>query len=128
MKEAQRESKRRGLGVLQVGDPLLDLIGMLVGGVIATFDQFGSDGDLERKLAALKDTPRSQDRPVYRAYEFERSTVRAGKEATIPIACAMCSATASGAPSCASGRCASSPWSKDWIRAIGTTSNIARAL
>ena len=86
LKEARRESKRRGLSVLQVGDPLLDLIGMLVGGVIATFDQFGSDGDLEAKLAALKETPRSQDRPVYRAYEFERSTVRAGKEATIPIA------------------------------------------
>jgi hypothetical protein len=86
LKEAQRESKRRGLGVLQVGDPLLDLIGMLVGGVIATFDQFDSDGDLDEKLAALKDTPRSQDRPVYRAYEFERSTVRAGKEATVPIA------------------------------------------
>jgi hypothetical protein len=86
LKEAQRENKRRGLSILQVGDPLLDLIGMLVGGVIATFDQFGSDGDLEAKLAALKETPRSQDRPVYRAYEFERSTVRAGKEATIPIA------------------------------------------
>jgi hypothetical protein len=86
LKEAQRESKRRGLSILQVGDPLLDLIGMLVGGVIATFDQFGSDGDLEAKLAALKETPRSQDRPVYRAYEFERSTVRAGKEATIPVA------------------------------------------
>ena len=31
LKEAQRESKRRGLSVLQVGDPMLDLIGMLVG-------------------------------------------------------------------------------------------------
>jgi hypothetical protein len=86
LKEAQRESKRRGPSILQVGDPMLDLIGMLVGGVIATFDQFGSNSDLDEKLAAMKETPRSQDRPVYRAYEFERSTVRAGKEATIPIA------------------------------------------
>ena len=86
LKDAQRESKRRGPSILQVGDPMLDLIGMLVGGVIATFDQFGSNSDLDDKLAALKETPRSQDRPVYRAYEFERSTVRAGKEATIPIA------------------------------------------
>jgi Trypsin-like peptidase domain len=86
LKEAQRESKRRGPSILQVGDPMLDLIGMLVGGVIATFDQFGSNRDLDEKLAAVKETPRSQDRPVYRAYEFERSTVRAGKEATIPIA------------------------------------------
>jgi Trypsin-like peptidase domain len=86
LKEAERERKRRGHSILQVGDPMLDLIGMLVGGVIATFDQFGSDSDLDKKLTALKETPRSRDRPVYEAYEFERSTVRAGKEATIPIA------------------------------------------
>jgi hypothetical protein len=86
VREAERESKEGGLGVLRVGDPMLDLIGLLVGGVIATFDHLGSDDDLDDTLAALKATPRSRDRPVYRAYEFERSTVRAGKEATIPIA------------------------------------------
>ena len=47
LKEAERESKRRGLSILQVGDPMLDLVGLLVGGVIATFDQFGSNGDLD---------------------------------------------------------------------------------
>lgn len=41
---------------------------------------------MDEALTALKETPRSRDRPVYSAYEFERSTVRAGKEATIPIA------------------------------------------
>ena len=65
MKEAQRENKRRGLSILQVGDPLLDLVGMLVGGVIATFDQFGSDGDLEAKLAALKEIDDRIDDRVY---------------------------------------------------------------
>ena len=34
----------------------------------------------------LTSTPRSRDRPIYRAYEFEQTTVLAGKEATIPIA------------------------------------------
>ena len=69
-----------------VGDPMLDLVGLMVGGVIAAFDQVGSDDGLEDALAALKETPRSRDRPVYRAYEFERRTVRAGKEATIGVA------------------------------------------
>jgi hypothetical protein len=65
---------------------MLDLVGLVVGGVIAAFDQVGSHDDLDDALAALKETPRSRDRPVYRAYEFERSTVRAGKEATIGVA------------------------------------------
>jgi hypothetical protein len=86
LREAERERKNGGPGILRVGDPMLDLVGLLVGGVIATFGQLGSGDDLEDALTTLKETPRSRDRPVYRAYEFERSTVRAGKEATIAIA------------------------------------------
>ena len=86
LKEAERETKRRGPSILRVGDPMLDLVGLVVGGVIAAFDQVGSNDDVGDALAALKETPRSRDRPVYRAYEFERSTVRAGKEATIGVA------------------------------------------
>ena len=86
LQEAERETKRRGPGVLQVGDPMLDLVGLVVGGVIAAFGQVGNHDDVDDALAALKETPRSRDRPVYRAYEFERSTVRAGKEATIGVA------------------------------------------
>lgn len=85
LREAERETKRRGPGVLSVGDPMLDLVGLMVGGVIAAFDHVGSDDDVDDALAALKETPRSRDRPMYRAYEFERSTVRAGKEATIGV-------------------------------------------
>jgi hypothetical protein len=86
LREAERESRGGGPDILRVGDPMLDLVGLLVGGVIATFSHFGSGADTNEALAALKETPRSRDRPVYSAYEFERSTVRAGKEATIPIA------------------------------------------
>jgi hypothetical protein len=85
VRDAERDGNRRGPGVLRVGDPMLDLVGLLVGGVIATFGDLGGD-DVDDALAALKETPRSRDRPVYRAYEFERSTVRAGKEAIIPVA------------------------------------------
>jgi hypothetical protein len=86
LREAERETKRRRSSVMGVGDPMLDLVGLVVGGVIAAFDQVGSDDGLDDALAALKETPRSRDRPVYRAYEFERRTVRAGKEATIAVA------------------------------------------
>ena len=86
LREAERESRNGGPDILRVGDPLLDLVGLLVGGVIATFSHLGGGDDLDEALTALKETPRSRDRPVYRAYEFERSTVRAGKEAVIPIA------------------------------------------
>jgi hypothetical protein len=86
LREAEREGRNGGPAILRVGDPMLDLVGLLVGGVIATFGHLGSGDDLDEALTALKETPRSRDRPVYRAYEFERSTVRAGKEATIPVA------------------------------------------
>ena len=86
LKEAERARGNGGSDVLRVGDPMLDLVGLLVGGVISTFSHLDGDDDLDEALTALKDTPRSRDRPVYQAYEFERSTVRAGKEATIPIA------------------------------------------
>jgi hypothetical protein len=86
LREAERESRGGGPDILRVGDPMLDLVGLLVGGVIATFSHLGSGADTNEALAALKETPRSRDRPVYSAYEFERSTVRAGKEATVPIA------------------------------------------
>jgi hypothetical protein len=85
VRDAERADGKGGPGVLRVGDPMLDLVGLLVGGVIATFGDLG-DGDLDDALSELKETPRSRDRPIYRAYQFERSTVRAGKEAIIPIA------------------------------------------
>jgi hypothetical protein len=37
-------------------------------------------------MLELTSTPRSRDRPLYRAYEFEQTTVLAGKEAIIPLA------------------------------------------
>jgi hypothetical protein len=84
LRDAERSTSKSGPGVLRVGDPMLDLVGIVVGGVSTAFGDIGQDG-LDDALAELKETPRSRDRPVYRAYEFERSTVRAGKEAVIPI-------------------------------------------
>lgn len=86
LREAERESKSSGPDLLRVGDPMLDLVGLVVGGVIGAFGQIGDNAEVDDALAELKETPRSRDRPIYRAYEFERSTVRAGKEAIIPVA------------------------------------------
>lgn len=87
VRDAERDTKRNGgSGVLKVGDPLLDLVGLVVGSVFQAFGQLGGAVERDQAVAELKATPRSLDRPVYRAYSFERQLVRAGKEATIPVA------------------------------------------
>jgi hypothetical protein len=127
LKEAERETKRRGGSILRVGDPMLDLVGLLVGGVIAAFDQVGSHDDVGDALTALKETPRSRDRSVYRAYEFERSTVRAGKEATIGVALHDLGRNRLWRSEAGKGRCASLPYSRVSTRGIATTSSTAPA-
>jgi hypothetical protein len=47
VREAERETKSRGRSIMRVGDPMLDLVGLVLGGVIAAFDQVGSDDDLD---------------------------------------------------------------------------------
>jgi len=85
VRQAERRVKDARSGVLEVGDPLLDLVGMLVGGVITGLDQVSEEEALDRALAELARTPRKIDKPKYRAYHFERTTVRAGKTAVIPV-------------------------------------------
>ena len=86
VRQAEREARDDGPGILAVGDPMLDLFGALIGGVVSGFSQGRHERELEDAMVDLTSTPRSRDRPVYRAYEFEQATVLAGKEATIPIA------------------------------------------
>lgn len=86
VRQAEREAGDDDLDILSVGDPMLDLFGTLIGSVVSGFSQGKGERELEEALLELTSTPRSRDRPVYRAYEFEQATVLAGKEATIPIA------------------------------------------
>jgi hypothetical protein len=86
LRQAERASDERGAGVVRVGDPLLDLMGLLVGGVISGFNQGSHERDVDDAMTALAATPRSVEQPVYQPYEFERQTIVAGKEATIPVA------------------------------------------
>jgi Trypsin-like peptidase domain len=86
VRQAERATKEKAPGVLSVGDPLLDLVGLFVGGIISGFSQGGHDRELDEATTALAATPRSIEQPVYRPYQFERQTILAGREATIPVA------------------------------------------
>ena len=86
---AHREAKENAEGrhqLVRVGDPLLDLIGTTVGGLIGTVDRRVREHEVDDAAAELAATPRSLDRPVYRPYSFERIVVRAQKQAVVPIA------------------------------------------
>ncbi len=86
VRQAERAANEKGPGVLRVGDPLLDLFGLLVGGVISGFSQGSREREVDDAMSELATTPRSLEQPVYRAYQFERQTLVAGKDATIPVA------------------------------------------
>jgi hypothetical protein len=86
VRQAERAAKEKSPGILTVGDPLLDMIGLLVGGVVSGFSQGSRERDVDEAMSALAATPRSLEQPVYRPYQFERETILAGREATIPVA------------------------------------------
>ncbi len=86
VRDAERRAKEDGPDILHVGDPLLDLVGTLIGGVVSGFSRAGRQDEVDAARAELAATPRSRDRPVYQPYEFERISLSASKEATIPIA------------------------------------------
>jgi hypothetical protein len=86
LRQAERAAKEDGIGILKVGDPMLDLFGTMIDGFISGFREGSGERKVDEAMSELIATPRSRDRPTYRAYQFERMTVLAGKEATIPIA------------------------------------------
>jgi Trypsin-like peptidase domain len=84
-----REAKEHAKGrqeVVEVDDPLLDLIGTTVGGLIGTIDRRSRRQEVDAADAQLAATPRSLAQPVYRPYRFERVVVRAQKQAVVPVA------------------------------------------
>jgi Trypsin-like peptidase domain len=86
VRQAERDLKDDGPDILKVGDPMLDLVGLLVGGVFSGFSHGARERELDEAVTELASIPRSRDRPLYRAYEFERIMMIAGKEATVPVA------------------------------------------
>ena len=85
LRQAEKGAKPGKSSIVKVGDPLIDLVGTLVGGALTGFGQWGAGDQLEEALDALMATPPSIDHPVYKSYHFERAQVRASREAVLPI-------------------------------------------
>ncbi len=85
LRQAERAAKPVKSSVIKVGDPLIDLVGTLIGGALTGIGQWGAGDDLEAAIDQLAATPRSIEQPSFRTYQFERSRVRASREATVPI-------------------------------------------
>jgi hypothetical protein len=86
VRQAERAAKEKTPGILRVGDPLLDMFGLLVGGAISGFSRGSQEREVEQATTALANTPRLIEQPIYRPYQYERRTILAGKQATIPVA------------------------------------------
>ena len=85
LRQAERAAKPAKSSIIKVGDPLIDLVGTLVGGALTGIGQWGVGDELEAAIDQLTATPRSIEQPTFRTYQFERSRVRAFREATVPI-------------------------------------------
>ena len=85
LRQAERANKPKKSSLISVGDPLIDLIGTLVGGAITGVGQLGQGDPVEEAIEALVATPRSIEHPKYRSYSFERTKIRASREAVIPV-------------------------------------------
>ena len=85
LRQAEKAAKPGKSSIIKVGDPLLDLVGTVVGGALTGFGQWGSGDQLEEALDTLMATPPSIEHPIYKSYHFERARVRASREATLPV-------------------------------------------
>jgi len=85
LRKAEKKAKPGNSSITKVGDPLIDLVGILIGGALTGLGQWGAGDELEEALDALLATPSSIDHPVYKSYHFERTRVRARREAVLPV-------------------------------------------
>lgn len=85
LRQAEKASKPGKSSIISVGDPLIDLFGTLIGGAITGVGQWGEGDQVEEAIDGLMATPRSIEHPKYRSYHFERTNIRASKEAVIPV-------------------------------------------
>ena len=85
LRHAEKASKPGKSSIMKVGDPLIDLVGTVVGGALTGFGQWGAGDELEEALDTLMATPSSIEHPIYKSYQFELARVRASREATIPV-------------------------------------------
>ena len=85
LRQAERANKPGKSSIISVGDPLIDLIGLVVGGAITGITQWGEGDPVEEAIENLMATPRSIEKPTYRSYQFEKTRFRASREAIMPV-------------------------------------------
>lgn len=85
LRQAERANKPGKSSIISVGDPLIDLIGMVVGGALTGITQWGEGDPVEEAIENLMATPRSLEQPTYRPYQFERTRFKASREAIMPV-------------------------------------------
>ncbi|MDH3658600.1 MAG: hypothetical protein OEU92_01005 [Alphaproteobacteria bacterium] len=85
LRQAEKATKPGKSSKVKLGDPLMDLVGTLVGGALTGLGQWGRGDELEEAMDELLQTPRSIEKPRYQHYHFERALVRAVRAATVPI-------------------------------------------
>ncbi len=72
--------------VLATGDPGLDLIGLLAGGVLDGIDRFRRGSMEKQTRAALAATPASLEQVVWEPYTYEVSTIEAARSGVLRAA------------------------------------------
>ena len=75
-----------GVEVLATGDPGLDLIGLLAGGVLDGIDRFQRGSAEKQTRAALAATPASLEQVVWEPYTYEVTTVEAARSGILRAA------------------------------------------
>ena len=72
--------------VIATGDPMLDLVGTVVGGVISGIGAAVKRSDVRAAETALAATPAFIEDPILRAYRFELVELEAERRLAVPIA------------------------------------------
>lgn len=88
LKRAVREVEReRQPDIIATGDPGVDLIGLVAGGVLSGIDLFRRRGEAEELRGALADTPASLEEPIWEPYSYSVTTFEASR--TGPLRAAL---------------------------------------
>lgn len=88
LERAARQAERdRGPEIMATGDPGIDLLGLVAGGIIGGIDLFRRAGESERLRQQIAATPDSIEEPVWEPYTYDVTTIEAAR--TGPLRAAL---------------------------------------
>jgi len=83
---AAKRAPAEDFDVFRTGDPMLDLIGTLPGGVLGSIGQFGAEREISDLETALAATPAYLEQPTESAYRYELVELEAERRSSLPAA------------------------------------------